>query len=486
MSNNLREERLKSLEFIRQMGIDPFGGKFPGVTPIKDVLAKFPELETHDPNTGTKITTAGRIMTLRAHGKAAFLDIHDRDAKIQVYIKKDKVGEQLFALYEHLDMGDIIGVTGVLFKTRTGEITIYADSFTLLTKTLLPMPEKWHGLTDVETRYRKRYLDLISNPEVRASFVQRTKMINSIRQFLQARGFLEVETPMMHPIPGGATARPFTTHHNALNMQLYLRIAPELYLKRLLVGGMEKVFEINRNFRNEGISTKHNPEFTMMELYEAYGDYNTMMELTESLVVSLVKEISPDMKLAFGEKQIDFTAPWQRKPYLDLFKEHVGIDWFDKDAIMARAKKEGLELKDRSADALANDLFEKFVEPNLQGPVFIIDYPTAICPLTKAKKDKPQECERFELFIATMEIANAFTELNDPLDRRARFQKQLDEKAEGMARMDEDFVTALEHGMPPAGGLGIGIDRLVMLLTNKQSIRDVILFPLMREREEGA
>ncbi|MBI4835051.1 MAG: lysine--tRNA ligase [Planctomycetes bacterium] len=472
--NEQQQQRIKNLEAVKVLGFDPFGVKFPATTAIKTIKDNYEESKT--------VTAAGRILAIRKHGKASFLDMKDWTGKIQVYIKKDKVGDKLFQLYETFDLGDIVGVKGALAKSKTGEITIFAEDFTMLSKSLLPLPEKWHGLTDVDLRYRQRYLDLIVNDEVLDVFLKRTKIINYIRNFMASKGFMEVETPMMHPIPGGATARPFITHHNTLDMDLYLRIAPELYLKRLLVGGMEKVYEINRNFRNEGIDTKHNPEFTMMEVYQAYGDYNDMMELTEQLFVNLSKEIHGAYKIKYGEKEIDFTPPWQRQSYMGLFQKYAGCNWEDTEKVLAKAKELRIDIKGKSADAIANDLFEKVVEPHLEGPVFLTQYPTAICPLTKAKAGTPEICERFEMFICGMEMANAFTELNDPLDQRKRFEEQLARKADGSVKLDEDFITAMEHGMPPAGGLGIGIDRLVMVLTNAPSIRDVILFPTLRDK----
>ena len=478
MSDKYRDERLQKAETLKQIGVDPFGSYYPGTVSVDTILKGFSQEAE-----GKKVNIAGRIMAIRGHGKAAFLDIKDWTGKIQIYIKKDAVGEEKFAIFKLLDIGDIVGVTGGLFKTKTGEITILVDSITILTKSLLPLPEKWHGLRDPEIRYRRKYLDLIANPKALETALTRIKIIKFIRNHLDSKGFVEVETPMMHSIPGGATAKPFITHHNALDMDLYMRIAPELYLKRLLVGGMEKVYEINRNFRNEGISTKHNPEFTMIELYQAYADYNVMMELTEELVTTLLQEIHKKETIEYGDVTINFKRPWQRRTYRDLLKENAGIDIFDFDRAKIVAKDNNIPTENKSGPMLINDIFEKTVEPKLTGPVFVTDYPTAICPLTKQKKDVPDICERFELFIASMEVANAFTELNDPIDQRKRFNKQMEVKEEGTVRIDEDFLLAQEHGMPPAGGLGIGIDRLVMLLTNNQSIREVILFPLLREQQ---
>jgi lysyl-tRNA synthetase class 2 len=469
----LIHERLKKLQTLRQMGIDPFGSCFPQSTPISSILGLY------SPDRSDLVTTAGRITSIRAHGKTAFLDIKDYTGKIQLYIRKDRLPQDVFKLYELLDIGDIIGVKGGLFKTKSGEITILADTLVLLTKSLRPLPEKWHGLKDPEIRYRKRYLDLISSPDVLQTFLMRTRIIKAIRAYLDQQGFIEVETPMMQPIPGGATARPFVTHHNALDMELYLRIAPELYLKRLLVGGMQKIYEINRNFRNEGISPIHNPEFTMLELYQAYADYRDMMDLTERLIHHLATALLGGELISYRGKQLDLKIPWERKTYRELLKQHAGIDIDDFKG--ARKIADGLGIpQDRGGAALVNDIFEKVVEPHLHGPIFVLDYPIEICPLAKKKPLHPELCERFELFLAGMEIANAFTELNDPIDQRERFLRQIQAKEEGV-RLDEDFLIALEHGMPPAGGLGIGIDRVVMILTDSPSVREVILFPLLRE-----
>ncbi len=471
-----RDDRIKSLETIRAAGIDPFGGKFVVTHSIQQVLDGFqPE------GGGPPVTIAGRILAIRDHGKSAFVTLRDQTGRMQAYFRRDTVGEALYAVYKQLHIGDIVGATGPVQKTKTGETTVFADGFTLLCKALLPLPEKFHGLKDVEIRYRRRYVDLIANPEVMETFQRRVRIVRNVRRFMEERNFLEVETPMMHPIPGGAAARPFITHHNALDMDLYLRIAPELYLKRLLVGGLERVYEINRNFRNEGLSPKHNPEFSMMEVYQAYGDYHDMMQLTEDLFVSLAREFHPDLKVTYGDAILDLTPPWRRARYLDLFREHAHVDWHDAPAVAAKAASLGIDVKGKSPQAIAGDVFEATVEPHLGGPIFVTEYPTAICPLAKAKRDDPAVAERFELFFCGMEMANAFTELNDPIDQRARFLRQLENRDEGMAKLDEDFLMALEHGMPPAGGLGIGIDRLVMVLTNSRSIRDVILFPLMRE-----
>lgn len=488
--NKHYEIRLDKLAKLKELGVNPFAYEFKQNTPIKTIITNF-----RDSTESQMTTTAGRIISIRGHGKATFLDIRDMTGKIQLYIKKDKVSELQYQIFELLDIGDIIGVKGPLFKTKTGEITIIVEELTLLTKSLLPLPEKWHGLQDVNLRYRQRYLDLLSNSDVQKTFIIRSSIIQSIRQYLDGHGFIEVETPMMHPIPGGATAKPFITHHNTLDMDLYLRIAPELYLKRLLVGGLERVYEINRNFRNEGISVQHNPEFTMVEAYQAYADYNDMMDLTEGIITTTAKKIHPSLKITYGSKnsylshpesvldekeQLDLNPPWQRKSYMELFKQYCQIDWHNQKEVIAKAKSSDIPTDKKHYESIAGDLFEKYVEPNLIGPIFVTDYPLAICPLAKTKRDNPELAERFELFIARMEIANAFSELNNPLDQKERFEAQLKSKAEGMISIDEDYINALLHGMPPAGGLGIGIDRLVMILTNNPSIRDVILFPTLR------
>ncbi|MBI2923831.1 MAG: lysine--tRNA ligase [Planctomycetes bacterium] len=472
--DKLLADRRAHLEAIKARGVDPWGGRFESAHPIGEIVKGYAE--------GGAATAAGRITGVRQFGKANFLDLRDWTGKIQLYIKKDIVGEAAMEIYKAVDIGDLLGVNGRLFKTKTGEITIEVKEFRVLAKSLRPLPEKWHGLTNVETRYRQRYLDLIANPEVMETMVKRSQIVAEWRRWLSERAFVEVETPMMQSIPGGAAAKPFETHHNALDMKLYLRIAPELYLKRLLVGGMERVFEINRNFRNEGISPRHNPEFTMMELYQAYSDYRGMMELTEGLLTHLCALHHTTKKISFDGKEYDLTAPWPRRKYLELFQEKAGFDWFDAAKVKEKAQALGIGVG-RPHEQVANDVFEHLVEPDLGGPVFVIDYPVELSPLTKRSPADPRVVERFELYIAHMEIANAYTELNDPLEQRARFERQLSAKEEGMEWIDEDFLVAQEHGMPPAGGIGIGVDRVAMLLTDSRSIRDVILFPLMRRSE---
>jgi len=431
---------------------------------------------------GPQVRAAGRIMLRRKAGKLIFLDLKDWTGRIQVAAGKRQVGEEAWALAECFDLGDIIGVDGRLGRTRTGELTIFAEQLHFLTKSIEPPPAKYKGLRDPELRQRMRYVDLIHGEGVLERFLRRTRIVDSIRRTLVGEGFVEVEGPTLHAIAGGAAARPFTTHHNALDIDLYLRIALELHLKRLLVGGMERVFELGRVYRNEGISPRHNPEFTMLEAYQAFGDYRTMMELTEKLVVEAVHAANQPLELDWGEAKIDFTPPFARKTYDELFAEHTGVDPADQRAVAAFAASAGVETGGRHPDVVKNEVFEECVEPRLTGPVFVLDYPASICPLTKRKADNPQVAERFELFVRGMEVANAYTELNDPDLQEELFSRQLAGLAEedSMARMDRDFIRALRHGMPPAGGLGVGVDRLVMLLTNSQTIREVILFPLLR------
>ncbi|HHT9119511.1 MAG TPA: lysine--tRNA ligase [Candidatus Hypogeohydataceae bacterium YC41] len=467
------QDRLEKLEKLKAMGVEPYGKRFNGQESLKSIV------ENYNNEEGKHVRAAGRIATLRPHGKASFLDIKDWTGKIQLYIKKDLIGEGKFELFKLLDIGDIIGAEGTVFKTRTGEITILVENFTLLSKALLPPPEKWHGLKDVELRHRQRYLDLISNPETMKTSLNRVKIIRGTRRFFDERGYVEVETPMMQPIPGGAVARPFITHHNTLDIDLYLRIAPELYLKRLLVGGMERVYEINRNFRNEGISTRHNPEFTMLEAYQAYADYNDMMELTESMITSLVMELHGAYRIPYGERTVDMTPPWRRITFVELLKNYAEVDFYDLKSLMKKAEELGLSTHGGNRDKIANEIFEELVETNLWEPTFVLDYPASLCPLTRLCEGKPELAQRFELYIAGMELANSYTELNAPLEQRQRFMEQAGTEMTA-GKVDEDFLLALKYGMPPAGGLGIGIDRLIMILTNCTSIREVILFPLLR------
>jgi len=466
--------RLNKLHELRRLGIDPYGSRFPDATPLRDLVNGFEERQ------GGAVRAAGRITNLRAMGKATFMDIKDATGSIQVYFQLNRLGQEKFHVHQQIEPGDIVGVEGELTRTRTGEITIFVSDFAVLAKALLSPPEKWHGLRDIEKRCRQRYVDLFTNDEVVAGFMKRFDIVRAVREFLRARGYVEVETPMMQPVPGGAAARPFKTHHNALDMDLYLRIAPELYLKRLLVGGLEKVFEINRNFRNEGVSAEHNPEFTMLELYQAYADYNDMMALTEELVVCLARDICGSLELPYGEERIGYAPPWPRRQFWDLLREQAGVGRGDEAAVRAKAAEMGMEGSATDhPDYLAYRIFEKAVEGALVQPTFVMGYPKSISPLAKACEDDSDLAQRFELFIGGMEIAPAYTELNDPQEQEERFLAQVGHEEE-RERIDRDFLRALCYGMPPAGGLGLGIDRLVMLLTDKASIRDVILFPLLR------
>jgi lysyl-tRNA synthetase, class II len=486
--NDQIQQRLRKLEELRSMGIEPYDGQFEPEHKAKELLEHYTHLGKEElENQKILCSVAGRIMSMRRFGKACFSHIQDETEKIQVYFKNDVMEKNSFELFKRLDLGDLIGVRGHLFRTKTGELTLLVQELTLLAKSLRPLPEKWHGLTDIELRYRQRYLDLIVNPQIREIFRQRSKIIEAIRTFLTQREFVEVETPMMQPIAGGATARPFVTHHHALGTNLYLRIAPELYLKRLVVGGFERVFEINRNFRNEGISTIHNPEFTMLEFYMAYADYQDLIPLTEELITGVAQEVLGTLKLSYQGKEIDLTPPWERLTYLEAISKFSRLNTqlkADLHEIRKLAQKFKIEVKPQdSVGQLLNEIFAATVEPHLAGPVFILDYPTDISPLAKRKSHEPEFCERFELYIAGREIANAFSELNDPLDQRQRFEDQMKQRKAGdleAHQMDEDFLRALEYGMPPAAGEGIGIDRLIMLLTNQVSIRDVILFPQLR------
>jgi len=481
-----RREKLRKLE---ELGVDPWGGRFDGHTAIRDIRARESEIAAQPAEAGSESTqqgprvrAAGRIVLQRKKGKLIFVDIRDWTGQIQLFIGRGQVGEDNWALAECFDLGDIIGVDGELKRTKTGELTIFAEKLHFLTKSIEPPPEKHHGITDPELRQRMRYLDLTYTEGVLDRFVDRTKIVQSVRTTLAGQGFVEVEGPTLHAIAGGAAARPFKTHHNALDMPLYLRIALELHLKRLLVGGIERVFELGRVFRNEGVSPRHNPEFTMLEAYQAYGDYRSMMDLTEQIILDALAATGKGHQLEWGERKIDFRPPFARKTYDELFAEHTGAKADDEGAIRRLAEQLGLETAGKHPDVIKNEVFEERVEDRLEGPVFVLDYPASICPLTKRKADKPGVAERFELFIAGMEVANAYTELNDPLLQEQLFRTQLagQKEEDSMAKMDHDFIRALRHGMPPAGGLGIGIDRLIMLLTGSRSIRDVILFPLLR------
>ena len=431
-------------------------------------------------------------MAIRGHGKAGFANLRDITGQIQLYLRHDVLGDEAYNVVHQFDLGDIIGVEGEVFRTRTGEISIKASAVEFLTKALRPLPEKWHGLKDVEIRYRQRYLDLIVNPDVKRAFLVRSRMIQSLRRTLDSRGFLEVETPMMHPIPGGAAARPFITHHNALDMKLYMRIAPELYLKRLIVGGFEKIYELNRVFRNEGIDIKHNPEFTLLELYQAFGDYNTVMTLTEEVIAAVAEEVLGTTKIIYQGKEIDLTPSWPRITMAEAVKQYSGVDFSDIRTVEeARKAADSIGVHyepSHGVGGILNDIFEEKVEEHLVQPTFIVRYPTEISPLAKRCQDDPEYTDRFEAFIFSREIANGFSELNDPMDQKQRFLEQVAQRESGDSEahmMDEDFVTALEYGMPPTGGLGIGIDRLAMFLTDSYSIRDVILFPHMRQKDSS-
>ena len=508
---SLQAARLEKLRKLEALGIDPWGHCFNDRLPAGEVRAMaeqvrwvgedggespLPDFGGPEPvdykawkaerpggrETGPDVRVAGRIMLLRTAGKLVFITLRDWTGDIQVAISKGDVGDEQFALVKLFDLGDLIGVDGRLGRTNTGELTVFASKLHFMTKSLEPPPEKHAGLQDAELRQRMRYVDLTYNPESLQTFKRRSTIIQSIRNTLADHGFWEVEGPTLHTIAGGAAARPFVTHHNALDMQLYLRIALELHLKRLLVGGIERVYEMGRVYRNEGISVRHNPEFTMIELYWAYADYNTMMDLTEQLICDALKATNQGYQVTWGDKEIDFTPPFQRRSYNELFIEHTGLQPSDVAGIANLAKKIGIDTTGKHPDVIKSEVFEEKVEDSLIGPVFVIDYPASICPLTKRKSGQPDIAERFELFVHGMELANAYTELNDPLLQEDLFRTQLEGQAEedSMAKMDVDFVKALRHGMPPAGGLGIGIDRLVMLLTNSRSIRDVVLFPLLR------
>lgn len=485
---NLFLQRKKKLEYFWEENINPFPNDFKPTHTARQIHEKFDSLN-HEQFLEVKeeFFLAGRIIALRDFGKATFLHIMDRSGKVQAYVHKDRVSPKDYEVFKKLDIGDIIGLKGKVFKTKTQELTIDVNHIRLLSKCLRTLPEKWHGLRDKEVRYRQRYLDIIVNPNVREVFIKRAKIIQLIRKFLEERDFLEVETPMFHPIPGGALARPFKTYHNALDMELYLRIAPELYLKRLVIGGLERVYEINRNFRNEGISVLHNPEFTMLEFYQAYADYEDFMELTEQVGVMLAKETIGQLRFSYLDYELDFTPPWPRKTFKGAIEEFGGVDGQildNPEKAKGYAKSLGISLEERESHGkVLEKIFDQVVEPHLINPSFIINFPVEISPLARKRDENPDEVERFELYIAKTEIANAFSELNDPFDQRERFLKQVEERGEGMEILDEDYLRALEYSLPPTAGEGIGIDRLVMVLTNCSSIRDVILFPVLRKEE---
>jgi lysyl-tRNA synthetase class 2 len=487
-TSELIQQRIKKLESLKREGIDSYPNDFRVTHTSRDLHEAFDSLPDEElKSVGETFRVAGRIMAIRDFGKASFVQMQDRKGRIQVYIQKDIVGEAAFQLFKTFDIGDFIGLEGKIFRTKTRELTIQAQSFRLLVKSLRPLPEKWHGLTDIEARYRQRYLDLIANPKVKEIFLTRIKTIQMIRNFFGQRDFLEVETPMLHPIPGGATAKPFKTHHNALDMELYMRVAPELFLKRLVIGGLERIFEINRCFRNEGISTLHNPEFTMLEFYQSYATYEEMMKMTEELLGSMVKEIHGGFRLTYQGRELDFTPPWRRIRYQESLLEYGKVDAAvlkEPSKAVELAKRLGLELRrGTSHGKVLDDLFKELVEPHLIQPTFVTYYPTEVSPLSRRNGKDPEVVDRFELFVAGREIANGFSELNDPIDQRERFAQQMKERVDevdAVLTLDEDFLRALEYGMPPTAGEGIGIDRLVMLLTDSPSIRDVIFFPLLR------
>jgi len=483
--NEILKIRRQKLSYLQNIGKDPFKiVKYDVTHKTKEINESFEQFD------GKEVSVAGRLMAKRGMGKTSFCDLHDRDGKIQLFVRINELGEEEYEEFKKLDIGDIIGVKGTVFKTKMGEISIRVHEYTLLSKSLRPLPEKFHGLKDIDTRYRQRYLDLIVNPEVRNTFIMRSRIISAIRSFLDSRGFLEVETPILNLIPGGANARPFITHHNTLDLDMYLRIAPELYLKRLIVGGLEKVYELGRMFRNEGMSVKHNPEFTLLEVYEAYTDYHGMMKLTEDLYIHVADTVLGTRKLEYQGQEIDLSLPWARMTMTEAVKKYAGVDFdaitSDEEAI-SLAKEKGLDTEGKTKKGeILNLFFEEFVEHHLIQPTFIMDYPVEVSPLTKRKPDKPELTERFELFIMGREMANAYSELNDPIDQKERFLAQVRKREQGDEEanmMDEDYIIALEHGLPPTGGLGVGIDRLVMLFTNSYSIRDVLLFPTMKPKE---
>ncbi|MGE6370513.1 lysine--tRNA ligase [Planococcus kocurii] len=494
MSEELNDQlvvRRQKMQNFRDNGMDPFGGRFERTHLSQEIIEQYGELSKEELEEASyEVVIAGRVMTKRGKGKAGFAHIQDLKGQIQIYVRKDAIGEEAYAFYNTVDLGDILGIKGIVFKTNVGELSIKAKEVEFLTKALRPLPEKFHGLKDIEQRYRQRYLDLLTSESSKETFILRSRIIQSMRRYLDNAGFLEVETPMLHSIAGGAAAKPFVTHHNALDMELYIRIAIELHLKRLIVGGLEKVYEIGRVFRNEGISTRHNPEFTMLELYEAYADYNDIMALTENLVAHIAQEVLGTTTVQYGEDEIDLAVGWKRLHMADAVKEYTGVDFWKqmtKEEAQSLAKEHSIDIKPTmEVGHILNEFFEQKVEEQLVQPTFVYGHPVEISPLAKKNPDDERFTDRFELFIVRREHANAFTELNDPIDQRQRFEAQLIEKSEGndeAHEMDEDFIEALEYGLPPTGGLGIGIDRLIMLLTNSSSIRDVLLFPQMRPKE---
>ena len=488
--NDQLQVRRDKMKAIQESGRDPFGSRFDRTHTAAQVKEQYSDLSKEElEEKEVQVTVAGRIMTKRGKGKAGFAHIQDVSGKIQIYVRKDAVGDEQYEDFNHTDLGDIVGITGNVFITNTGELSIKVKDYVFLTKALRPLPDKFHGLKDVEERYRKRYVDLITNEESKNTFILRSKIVQEIRRYLDGQGYLEVETPILHSVAGGAAARPFNTHHNALDMPLHLRIAIELHLKRLIVGGLEKVYEIGRVFRNEGVSTRHNPEFSLLELYAAYADYKDIMSLTENIFAHVAQEVLGATTIPYGEYEIDLKPEWKRLHMVDAVKEYTGVDFWkqmSKEEAQALAKEHNVAVRDTmEVGHIINEFFEQFVEEKLIQPTFIYGHPVEISPLAKKNAEDPRFTDRFELFIVGREHANAFTELNDPIDQRQRFEAQIVEREQGndeAHEMDEDFLEALEYGMPPTGGLGIGVDRMIMLLTNSSSIRDVLLFPLMRHR----
>lgn len=486
--NQTLAQRREKAQSLADLGVNIYSNRFKPANSVSELLPKGEALAAQEAEpSGESYSLAGRILTMRKFGKAAFCTVADQSGKIQIYVKKDILGEDIFETFKKWDIGDIVGVEGTLFKTKVGELSVQARTITMISKSLRPLPDKWHGLSDVETRYRQRYVDLIVSPESRETFKKRVDIIRLVREYLNSKGFMEVETPMMQPVPGGATAKPFKTYHNALSMDLYLRVAPELYLKRLLVGGFERVFEINRNFRNEGLSTRHNPEFTMLEFYQAFATFDDMIALTEEMISSVCKEVNGTMKISYQGTEVDLTPPWRRLTMDEALIEVAGLDeelLRDDARILALAKEKGIQLEDQAGPGKAKtELFELLVEDKLINPTFITSYPTEVSPLARRNEDDPTVTDRFELFITGRELANAFSELNDPMDQLARFEKQIADRGDDdeiHPELDTDYIRALEYGMPSAAGEGIGIDRLVMLLTDAPSIRDVIFFPHLK------
>jgi len=471
------EERVKKLQKLKELGVNPYPYKFDRSHNFQQIREGFDTLSQSE----EKVRTCGRIMTVRGHGKTLFATLSDEADRMQVYFRKDKLGDK-FDLFQYFDVGDFMGVNGTVFKTKTGETTVLVEDFVLLSKSLRPLPEKWHGLRDIEIRYRQRYLDLIANAEVRDIFRKRAQFISLMRSFLAKQGFLEVETPVLQSIYGGAAANPFKTYYSALEKDMFLRIADELYLKRLIVGGYEKVYEVCRDFRNEGIDRMHNPEFTMLEMYQAYADYSDIMELVEQLIEYLIVETGGDKKLKFIDREIEFKRPFRRVKYTESLKEKLDLDVLEakESEIDKHCEHHGVDYKKLSLGSKIDKLFSVLVQKEIAEPTFVIDYPKMISPLAKTHRDDERLVERFELIMFGVEIANAFSELNDPVEQRKRFEDQIAHREEGIRQIDEDFIQALEHGMPPTGGIGIGIDRLCMVLLNQPSIRDVILFPQLK------